>query len=145
LIGPGITPPDAMDPMYFSHVTSVLIEQCTIVSKPNYRIIGRLEEGKQAIVLDLIIEPADSRRRFQCTALIVTPQRRFLPGAERCGWKVNSIFNLGAPKLQQVGIYTNSPIAQPSFQHPYHAGVHSLLRSALPSDQHHHLPAQLPC
>jgi hypothetical protein len=70
LIGPGITPPDATDPMYFSHVTSDLIEQCTIASKPNYRIIGRLEEGEQLIVLDLIIEPADSRQRFRCATLI---------------------------------------------------------------------------
>jgi hypothetical protein len=70
LIGPGITPPDAMDPMYFSHVTSDLIEQCTISSKPNYRIIDRLEEGKQAVVLDLIIEPADSGQHFQCATLI---------------------------------------------------------------------------
>jgi hypothetical protein len=65
LIGPGITPPDATDPMYFSHVTSDLIEQCTIASKLNYRIIGRLEEGEQVIVLDLVIELADSGRHFR--------------------------------------------------------------------------------
>jgi hypothetical protein len=70
LIGPGIMPPDAMDPMYISHVTFDLIKQCTILSKLNYQIIGRLEEGEQAIVLDLIIELADSRRRFWCTTLI---------------------------------------------------------------------------
>jgi hypothetical protein len=52
LIGPGITPLDTMDPMYYSHVSSDLIKKCTILSKPNYWIIGRLEEGKQAIVLN---------------------------------------------------------------------------------------------
>jgi hypothetical protein len=48
----------------------LIIQECTILSKPNYRIIGRLEEGEQAIVLNLVIEPADSGQRFQCATLI---------------------------------------------------------------------------
>jgi hypothetical protein len=53
-------------------------------------------------------------------------------------------FQPGDSELQQVNIYTNSSIAQPSFQHPYHVGVHCLVHSTLPFDQHHHPPTQLP-
>jgi hypothetical protein len=70
LIGSGIMPPNAMDPMYISHVTFDPIKQCIILSKLNYQIIGRLEEGEQAIVLDLIVKPADSGRCFWCATLI---------------------------------------------------------------------------
>jgi hypothetical protein len=70
LISPGIMPPNATDSIYYSHVSSDLIEKCTILSKLNYQIIGRLEEGEQVIVLDLVIELADSRWRFWCATLI---------------------------------------------------------------------------
>jgi hypothetical protein len=39
---------------------------------PGSQIIGRLEEGNQSIVLNLIVELADSGWHFQCTALINT-------------------------------------------------------------------------
>jgi hypothetical protein len=57
--------PSAMDLLYnFSHVYDSEIPKCTILLMPNFQIIGRLEEGEQAIVLDLIAELADSRWRF---------------------------------------------------------------------------------
>jgi hypothetical protein len=36
----------------------------------NFRIIGRLEEGEHTIVLDLLIEPAESGQRYRCATLI---------------------------------------------------------------------------
>jgi hypothetical protein len=39
-------------------------------SPSDFRIIGRLEEGEHAIVLDLLIELAESRWRYRCAALI---------------------------------------------------------------------------
>jgi hypothetical protein len=36
----------------------------------NFQIIGRLEDGEHAIVLDLLIELAESGWRYHCTTLI---------------------------------------------------------------------------
>jgi hypothetical protein len=73
LNGLSAIPPSTTDLLYnFSHVHDSEIPKCTILSTPNFQIIGRLEEGEQSIILDLIVEPADSRRCFRCTALIDT-------------------------------------------------------------------------
>jgi hypothetical protein len=57
--------PGAMDPVYnFSHACDSEFQKCTILSMPHFQIISRLEEGDQSIVLDLIVELADSGRRF---------------------------------------------------------------------------------
>jgi hypothetical protein len=73
LNSPSAIPPSATDLLYnFSHVCDSEVPKCTILSMPSFQIIGRLEEGEQSIVLDLIVEPADSRWCFRCTALIDT-------------------------------------------------------------------------
>jgi hypothetical protein len=65
LSSPSTMMPGATDPMYnFSHAYDSEIQKCTILSMPNFWIIGRLEEGDQAIVLNLIVELADSRQCF---------------------------------------------------------------------------------
>jgi hypothetical protein len=65
LNGPSAMMPSAMDPLYnFSHACDSEIQKCTILSTPDFQIISRLEEGDQSIVLDLIIELADSGQRF---------------------------------------------------------------------------------
>jgi hypothetical protein len=68
---PSVTPPDAMDALYNFSTVSDLNGHCICLSpSPNFRIIGRLEEGEHTIVLDLIIEPAESGRCYRCAALI---------------------------------------------------------------------------
>jgi hypothetical protein len=64
-------PPDATDALYNSSTASDLNGHCICLSpSPDFRIIDRLEEGEHAIVLDLIVKPAESGRRYLCTALI---------------------------------------------------------------------------
>jgi hypothetical protein len=73
LNGPSAMMPGAMDLLYnFSHACDSETPKCTILLMPDFQIIGRLEEGNQSIVLNLIVELADSGRRFRCTALIDT-------------------------------------------------------------------------
>jgi hypothetical protein len=65
LNSPSAMTPGAMDSLYdFSHACDSEIQKCTILLMPCFRIISRLEEGDQSIVLDLIIELADSGWRF---------------------------------------------------------------------------------
>jgi hypothetical protein len=64
-------PPDATDALYnFSTVSDLNGRHVCLSLSPNFQIIGRLEEGEHAIVLDLIVEPANSGRRYRCTTLI---------------------------------------------------------------------------
>jgi hypothetical protein len=77
LKGPNVTPPDVMDHMYnFDTVCdpemALRPPTCTISHASAFLIIGRLEEGEQAIVLNLVIEPTDHGQHFRCTALIDT-------------------------------------------------------------------------
>jgi hypothetical protein len=66
LNGPSVTQPDTVDPMYnFSHACdSEMPSKCTIVPLSEFWIISRLEEGEQAIVLNLVVELADSGQHF---------------------------------------------------------------------------------
>jgi hypothetical protein len=58
--------PYTIDPMYnLSHACDSETLICTIVvPRSEFQIISRLEEGEQAIVLDLVIKLADSGQRF---------------------------------------------------------------------------------
>jgi hypothetical protein len=60
-----------MDVLYNFSTAPDLNEHCTCLSpSPDFRIIGRLEEGEHTIVLDLIIELAESGQCYHCAALI---------------------------------------------------------------------------
>jgi hypothetical protein len=69
--------PDVVDHMYNFNTAcdsevALRSSKCTISHASAFRIIDRLEEGEQAIMLDLVIEPADHGQRFQCATLINT-------------------------------------------------------------------------
>jgi hypothetical protein len=71
LKGPSNMPPDTMGPLCNFSTASDLNGHCIFLSpSPNFWIIGRLEEGEHMIMLNLIVEPAESRRHYHCTALI---------------------------------------------------------------------------
>jgi hypothetical protein len=68
---PSVMLPDAMDVVYnFSTISDLNGCHVCLSSPSDFQIIGRLEEGEHAIVLDLIVELAESRRRYRCAALI---------------------------------------------------------------------------
>jgi hypothetical protein len=65
LNSPSTMMPDATDPVYnFSHAFDSESQRCTILPMPDFQIVSRLEEGDQLIVLDLVVELADSGRCF---------------------------------------------------------------------------------
>jgi hypothetical protein len=71
LNSPSIMPPDTMDAMHNFSTASDLNGHCTcLLPSPDFWIIGRPEEGEHTIMLDLIIERAESGQRYRCTALI---------------------------------------------------------------------------
>jgi hypothetical protein len=71
LNSPSVMPPDTMDSMCnFSTVSDPNGCHVCLSLSPNFQIIGRLEEGEHAIVLDLIIKSAESGRRYCCATLI---------------------------------------------------------------------------
>jgi hypothetical protein len=77
LKGPNITPPDVTDCMYnfdtaCDSEVAMRSPKCTTSHGPEFQIISRLKEGEQAIVLNLVIEPADHGWHFRCTTLIDT-------------------------------------------------------------------------
>jgi hypothetical protein len=64
-------PPNATDTLYNFSTVSDLNQHCTcLLSSLDFQIIGKLEEGEHAIVLDLIVELAESGRCYHCAALI---------------------------------------------------------------------------
>jgi hypothetical protein len=68
---PSVTLPDATDTLYNFSTVSDPNKPCICLSpSPDFWIIGRLEEGEHAIVLDLIVELAESRWRYRFAALI---------------------------------------------------------------------------
>jgi hypothetical protein len=73
LISPSALLPSTADRVYnFVVNRDSDLEECTSLFDTSTQIIRRLEEGEHSIVLDLVLEPVDHGRRFQCPALIDT-------------------------------------------------------------------------
>jgi hypothetical protein len=68
---PSVMPPGTTDALYNFSIASDLNECCIcLLPSSDLQIIGRLEEGEHAIMLNLIVKLVESGWHYRCTTLI---------------------------------------------------------------------------